>query len=88
VLRAAAENLTYATTELGGKNALIVLGDADMDTAVAVAVEACSATRAKRARRRPGCWCTAPGTRSSWCASAPPPVTRILHTETRKVFLA
>jgi len=39
VLRAAAENLTYATMELGGKNALIVLDDADMDTAVAVAVE-------------------------------------------------
>lgn len=34
VLRAAAENLTYATMELGGKNALIVLDDADMDTAV------------------------------------------------------
>ena len=39
VLRAAAENLTYATMELGGKNALIVLDDADMDTAVSVAVE-------------------------------------------------
>ncbi|MDX6344201.1 MAG: betaine-aldehyde dehydrogenase, partial [Trebonia sp.] len=39
VLRAAAENLTYATMELGGKNALIVLDDADMGTAVGVAVE-------------------------------------------------
>ena len=39
VLRAAAENLTYATMELGGKNALIVLDDADMDTAVSVAIE-------------------------------------------------
>jgi len=39
VLRSAAENLTYATMELGGKNALIVLDDADMDTAVDVAVE-------------------------------------------------
>ena len=39
VLRAAAENLTYATMELGGKNALIVLDDADMDTAVNVAIE-------------------------------------------------
>ena len=39
VLQRAAENLTYATMELGGKNALIVLDDADMDTAVSVAVE-------------------------------------------------
>jgi acyl-CoA reductase-like NAD-dependent aldehyde dehydrogenase len=39
VLRAAAEHLTYATMELGGKNALIVLDDADMDTAVSVAIE-------------------------------------------------
>ena len=39
VLRAAAENLTFATMELGGKNALIVCDDADMDTAVSVAIE-------------------------------------------------
>lgn len=39
VLRAAAENLTYATMELGGKNAMIVLDDADMDTAVDTAIE-------------------------------------------------
>ena len=39
VLRSAAENLTYATMELGGKNALIVLEDADMQTAVDVAIE-------------------------------------------------
>ncbi|QKV80772.1 aldehyde dehydrogenase [Amycolatopsis sp. Hca4] len=39
VLRTAAENLTYATMELGGKNALIVLDDADLGTAVDVAVE-------------------------------------------------
>lgn len=39
VLRAAAENLTYATMELGGKNALIVLADADLDAAVKVALE-------------------------------------------------
>jgi len=39
VLRSAAENLTYSTMELGGKNALIVLDDADMDVAVAVATE-------------------------------------------------
>ncbi|HEX4250777.1 MAG TPA: aldehyde dehydrogenase family protein [Pseudonocardia sp.] len=39
VLRSAAENLTYATMELGGKNALLVLEDADMDVAVHTAIE-------------------------------------------------
>jgi acyl-CoA reductase-like NAD-dependent aldehyde dehydrogenase len=39
VLRAAAENLTFATMELGGKNALLVLADADLDVAVDVAIE-------------------------------------------------
>ena len=39
VLRSAAENLTYATLELGGKNALMVLDDADMQVAVDVAIE-------------------------------------------------
>ncbi|MFD1046471.1 aldehyde dehydrogenase family protein, partial [Kibdelosporangium lantanae] len=39
VLRSAAENLTYATVELGGKNALMVLDDADMRVAVDVSVE-------------------------------------------------
>ncbi|CAN5614927.1 aldehyde dehydrogenase family protein [soil metagenome] len=39
VLRTAAENLTYATMELGGKNAMIVLPDADLDQAVEIAIE-------------------------------------------------
>jgi acyl-CoA reductase-like NAD-dependent aldehyde dehydrogenase len=39
VLRSAAENLTYTTVELGGKNALIVLEDADLDSALDVAIE-------------------------------------------------
>ncbi len=39
VLEGAARNLTYATMELGGKNALLVLDDADLDQAVAVAIE-------------------------------------------------
>jgi acyl-CoA reductase-like NAD-dependent aldehyde dehydrogenase len=39
VLSSAAENLTYATMELGGKNALMVLADADLDEAVSVALE-------------------------------------------------
>ena len=39
VLTSAAENLTYATMELGGKNAVLVLADADLDAAVHVAVE-------------------------------------------------
>jgi len=39
VMVSAAQNLTYVTLELGGKNALIVLDDADLDAAVAVAVE-------------------------------------------------
>ncbi len=39
VLEGAAKNLTYATMELGGKNALLVLDDADLDQAVAVAIE-------------------------------------------------
>lgn len=39
VLQSAAQNLTYATMELGGKNALIVLPDADLDVAIDVALE-------------------------------------------------
>jgi acyl-CoA reductase-like NAD-dependent aldehyde dehydrogenase len=39
VLQSAAKNLTYATLELGGKNALIVLEDADLDQALTVAIE-------------------------------------------------
>lgn len=39
VLQAAAQNLTYATMELGGKNALIVLPDADLEVAINVALE-------------------------------------------------
>ncbi|RZI79790.1 MAG: aldehyde dehydrogenase, partial [Microbacterium sp.] len=39
VLQSAAENLTFATMELGGKNALIVLEDADVAQAVDVAIE-------------------------------------------------
>ncbi|CAN7359718.1 aldehyde dehydrogenase family protein [Microbacterium sp. LjRoot45] len=39
VLESAAAHLTYATMELGGKNALIVLDDADIAQAVDVAVE-------------------------------------------------
>ena len=52
VLEAAAKHHAYTTTELGGKNALIVLDDADVDSAVDVAIEgmfynsgeACSST--------------------------------------------
>jgi acyl-CoA reductase-like NAD-dependent aldehyde dehydrogenase len=39
VLTSAAQNLTYATMELGGKNALLVLPDADLDVATCVAIE-------------------------------------------------
>lgn len=39
VLQSAAENITYATMELGGKNALMILEDADMQTAINVALE-------------------------------------------------
>ena len=39
VMESAAKNLTFTTLELGGKNALIVLDDADLDNAVAIAVE-------------------------------------------------
>src|SRR5262249_14849678 len=39
VLETAAQNLTYATMELGGKNALVVLHDADLDVALDVAME-------------------------------------------------
>ena len=39
VLEGVAKNLTFATLELGGKNALIVLDDADLDDAVAIAIE-------------------------------------------------
>ena len=39
VLRSAAENLTFATMELGGKNAVMVLEDADLDVALPVVLE-------------------------------------------------
>jgi acyl-CoA reductase-like NAD-dependent aldehyde dehydrogenase len=39
VLKTAADNLTYSTMELGGKNALLVLDDADLDVALSVALE-------------------------------------------------
>ncbi len=39
VLRSAAENLTFATMELGGKNAVMVLADADLDVALNVVLE-------------------------------------------------
>ncbi|MET0897504.1 MAG: aldehyde dehydrogenase family protein [Mycobacterium sp.] len=39
VLATAAQNLTYATMELGGKNALMVFADADLDLAVEVSIE-------------------------------------------------
>ena len=39
VMESAAKNLTYATLELGGKNALMVLDDADLDESVAIAIE-------------------------------------------------
>ncbi len=39
VMQAAAEHLTYVTLELGGKNALLVLDDANVDAAVRVAIE-------------------------------------------------
>jgi len=39
VLQTAAENVTFATMELGGKNALLVLRDADLEVAVNVALE-------------------------------------------------
>jgi acyl-CoA reductase-like NAD-dependent aldehyde dehydrogenase len=39
VMESAAKNLTYATLELGGKNALIVLDDADLERALGIAIE-------------------------------------------------
>ncbi|SAL13897.1 betaine-aldehyde dehydrogenase [Caballeronia peredens] len=39
VLESAARNVTYATMELGGKNALMILEDADMKVAIDVALE-------------------------------------------------
>lgn len=39
VMESAAKNLTFTTLELGGKNAILVLDDADVDEAVAIAVE-------------------------------------------------
>jgi acyl-CoA reductase-like NAD-dependent aldehyde dehydrogenase len=39
VMEGAAQNLTYATLELGGKNALLVLDDADLDDALDIAIE-------------------------------------------------
>ncbi|HUY16806.1 MAG TPA: aldehyde dehydrogenase family protein [Acidimicrobiales bacterium] len=39
VMEGAAKNLTFATMELGGKNALLVLDDADVPSAVAIAIE-------------------------------------------------
>jgi acyl-CoA reductase-like NAD-dependent aldehyde dehydrogenase len=56
VLKSAAENVTYATMELGAKNAVMVLADADLDAAVDVALEgmfynqgeACTSATARR----------------------------------------
>lgn len=39
VMEGAAQNLTFVTLELGGKNALVVLDDADLDAAVTTAIE-------------------------------------------------
>jgi acyl-CoA reductase-like NAD-dependent aldehyde dehydrogenase len=39
VMESAAKNLTFTTLELGGKNALIVLDDADITDAVRIAIE-------------------------------------------------
>ena len=39
VMESAAKNLTFATLELGGKNALLVLDDADLEEAVTIAIE-------------------------------------------------
>jgi len=39
VLESAAQNLTFSTMELGGKNALLVLADADLEVALDVALE-------------------------------------------------
>ncbi len=39
IMVGAAANLTFATLELGGKNALVVLDDANLDSAVDIAVE-------------------------------------------------
>ena len=39
VMESAAKNLTFATLELGGKNALIILDDADLEDSVAIAIE-------------------------------------------------
>jgi acyl-CoA reductase-like NAD-dependent aldehyde dehydrogenase len=39
VMQAAAAHLTFVTLELGGKNALMVLDDADVDATVTVAIE-------------------------------------------------
>src|ERR1019366_8939136 len=39
VMQAAAQHVTFVTLELGGKNALLVLDDADVDAAVRVAIE-------------------------------------------------
>ncbi len=69
VLETAAQNLTYATMELGGKNALMVLPDADLDLAVDVAAFAgrqvegfLDATRASRS--------TSPPTAARWPIAA------------------
>ena len=39
VMASAAKHLTFTTLELGGKNALIVLDDADLESAVRIAIE-------------------------------------------------
>ena len=39
VMQSAASNLTFTTLELGGKNALVVLDDADVPAAVRIAIE-------------------------------------------------
>ena len=73
VLRSAAENLTYATMELGGKNAVLVLADADLDAAVDVALEGMFYNQGEACTRPRASWSTSPFTTTSWTDSPAPP---------------
>ena len=65
VARQAAERLIGCSMELGGKNAMIVLDDADIGKAVGAPSARCSPTPASCASRSSACTCTRRSPRST-----------------------
>lgn len=74
VAQGAAARLVGVSLELGGKNAMVVLEDADIDKAAAGAVRACfSSASTSSASPSSGCTSTSPSPTRSRSASPPGP---------------